>query len=72
MSKPWEQQGCPVCRGLWASGGRPPELAINLDLHLRLHRCASCETYWEQHERFAQAVDVDTAESHFPAEFAKG
>ena len=46
----WQDKGCKSCRDLWKSGQRPQELAINYDLHSRLHKCKECGTYWEQHE----------------------
>jgi hypothetical protein len=67
----WENKGCEVCRKLWESGKRPPELAVNFELHSRLHRCSTCGSYWEQLERYADTVDEEEAKEHFPEAFAK-
>jgi hypothetical protein len=65
----WQDKGCTVCRGQWESGARPPELAVSWELHSRLHRCGSCGTYWEQHERFADVIDEKEAMRLYPDAF---
>lgn len=69
MTVAWETKGCEACRRLWESGGRPPELAINFVLHSRLHRCAVCGTFWEQHERFADTIEEQEARRLYPDAF---
>lgn len=65
----WKEKGCPVCRGLWESGQRPPELAVRYDLHSRLHRCSFCGTFWEQHERYADTIEEQEARHLYPDAF---
>ena len=67
----WEEKGCNVCRKLWESGKRPPELAINYDLHSRLHKCSICGSYWEQLERYADIINESDARKIFPDAFPK-
>lgn len=69
MDKVWESKGCAACRKLWESGERPPELAVNFVLHSRLHRCAVCGTFWEQHERFADTIEEQEARILYPDAF---
>lgn len=57
----WKSKGCGICRQQWESGHHPPELAVNLALHSRLHRCAVCGTFWEQNERFADVIQESEA-----------
>lgn len=66
MMLDWSQKGCPSCRHLWESGGRPPELAINVQLHTRLYRCAVCHSYWEENERYADVVPESTVRADYP------
>jgi hypothetical protein len=68
----WNGKGCLVCRGLWESGRQPPELAVRYDLHSRLHKCSSCETLWEQHERYADTIDEAEAKQLYPQAFGSG
>jgi hypothetical protein len=65
----WQDKGCKSCRDLWKSGQRPQELAINYDLHSRLHKCKECGTYWEQHERYADIIDESEARKLYPDAF---
>jgi hypothetical protein len=65
----WKDKGCSVCRSLWESGGRQPELAINYTTHSRLHHCPSCDTYWEQNERHADTIDAFEARKLYPGAF---
>ena len=65
----WKEKGCPTCRGLWESGLRPPELAASDELHSRLHRCSSCGSLWEQHERYADTIDEQEARRLYPDAF---
>ena len=69
MSAAWKSKGCEVCRSLWESGRTPPEIAVNLDLHSRLHQCASCGTLWEQLERYADAITAAEARKLYPETF---
>ena len=69
MMAGWQDKGCKLCRELWESGQRPPELAINYDLHSRLHKCNECGTYWEQHERYADIIDENEAKKLYPDAF---
>ena len=69
MVTQWEEKGCIVCRKLWESGKTPPEVAINYDLHSRLHKCSACGTYWEQLERYADVIDESEAKKLFPDAF---
>lgn len=69
MTTAWETKGCEACRRLWESGERPPELAINFALHSRLHQCAVCGTFWEQHERFADTIEEQEARTLYPDVF---
>ena len=65
----WKDKGCEICQKLWESGQRPPELAVNYDLHARLHRCSSCGAYWEQLERYADVISEKKARLTFPKAF---
>lgn len=65
----WKEKGCEICRKLWESGQRPPELAVNYDLHARLHRCSACGVYWEQLERYADVISEKKARLTFPQAF---
>lgn len=69
MTTDWEAKGCEACRKLWESGQRPPELAVNVSLHSRLHRCAVCGTFWEQNERFADTIEEQEARGLYPDAF---
>lgn len=69
MGDNWSRKGCVVCRGLWESGGHPPELAVSDALHSRLHRCDVCGTYWEQLERYADVIQEDEAKRLYPEAF---
>jgi hypothetical protein len=68
----WKNKGCESCRSLWEAGRRPPELAVNYELHARLHRCLVCGTYWEQNERFADTIDEQEARRLYPGAFIQG
>jgi hypothetical protein len=70
MTPEWQHKGCKVCRGLWESGERPTELAVNYPLHSRLHRCDTCGTFWEQHERYADVITENEARRLYPDAFA--
>ncbi len=70
MAIKWEDKGCSLCRKLWESGKRPSELAINYDLHSRLHKCFACGAYWEQLERYANVINESDARKIFPDAFA--
>lgn len=69
MATKWEEKGCDICRKLWESGSNPPEIAVNYELHSRLHRCNECGTYWEQYERYADVVDANEARLNYPEAF---
>lgn len=69
MATAWNQKGCATCRSQWERGEQPPELAVNIRLHSRLHRCPVCGTYWEQYERNADVIDVVVAQEHYPEVF---
>lgn len=66
----WNEQGCMHCRQQWMEGSPPPELAVNLELHARLHRCIVCGAYWEQNERYANVISEVEARQSYPAAFA--
>ena len=70
MASAWESKGCQACRKLWEAGQRPPELAVNLVLHSKLHRCTACGTFWEQNERFADTIEEQDARRFYPDTFA--
>lgn len=60
----WNQQGCNVCRTAWERA--VPTTAMNLlgtsyKLHCRLYQCRSCQSYWEELERFAHEIDQNEA-----------
>lgn len=61
-----KNEGCEVCRQLWASGRRPSELAMNVTLHTRLYRCEVCESYWEENERYANVIPENTVRADYP------
>ena len=69
MSSEWCEKGCEVCRRLWESGERPPELAVNYQLHSRLHQCQVCGVFWEQQERFADVIEESEARLNYPDAF---
>jgi hypothetical protein len=71
MGTAWKEKGCEVCRALWEAGRTPPELAINLELHSRLHRCTVCGTFWEQLERYADVIKEDEARRLYPDAFTR-
>lgn len=62
----WQSKGCAVCRRQWESAVQPPVVAVNVDLHARLHRCAACGAFWEQNERYADVVDEEYARANYP------
>lgn len=72
MISEWKNKGCDVCRSLWESGMRPPEIAVSDILHSRLHRCASCGALWEQLERYADVIDEQEARKLYPEAFIDG
>lgn len=72
MATAWENKGCEVCRSLWESGKRARELAVNYDMHSRLHRCDTCGTFWEQLERYADVIQEDEAKRLYPEAFCSG
>lgn len=51
--------------GSLESGGRPPQLAISLELHTRLYRCTTCLSYWEENERYADGAEM-AVQSDYP------
>lgn len=65
----WNSKGCATCREQWEAGRPPPELAVNYELHGRLHRCRSCGAYWEQSERYADVLTEDAAKQRYPGAF---
>ncbi|MGX9568028.1 hypothetical protein [Pseudomonas viciae] len=69
MNTEWTKKGCDVCRALWESGQRPPELAVSVVLHSRLHRCSSCGAFWEQLERYADVIGEQQARELYPEVF---
>jgi len=64
--KPWESKGCPICRRMWEIGEQPHRLGISLVRQTYLHQCDVCGTYWEQHERYADAISSDEAKCFYP------
>ena len=70
MANAWTDKGCPICRAKWERGDFPPELAVNIAQHLRLHRCEVCGTYWQQAERYADTISPEEARRIFPQAFA--
>ena len=72
MANEWIHKGCEVCRGLWESGRRPPQIAVSHELHSRLHRCDTCGTFWEQHERYADVITEIEARRLYPDGFPRG
>ena len=62
----WKEKGCPVCRSQWESGSPPPQIAVNITLHISLHLCEVCGAYWEQAERYATTITVEQARAMFP------
>ena len=68
---PWRNKGFTVCRQLWESGGRPTQLALNLELHTRLYRCSVCGSYWEENERYADVVPENTVRTDYPGVIEK-
>jgi hypothetical protein len=64
MNKPggteWLSQGCPACRRFWEGDratGAVARLGSAVELHCQLYRCLDCNSYWEELERFAHAID---------------
>ena len=57
--KPWESQGCEVCRTQWESGDRPRFVAESIPDRSELHRCEVCGIWWLLIERYAAAVEPD-------------
>jgi hypothetical protein len=69
MVTEWKKKGCDVCRNLWETGKRPPELAVSDVLHSRIHRCSSCGAFWEQLERYADVISEEEARRLYPEAF---
>ena len=63
---PWLEKGCAICRQKWQSGSPPPEIAVNIALHASLHRCDVCGSFWEEAERYATTIILETAKTMFP------
>lgn len=55
--RPWEAQGCEVCRRQWETGERPRFVAENIADRSELYHCDVCGTWWLLTERYAVAVD---------------
>jgi hypothetical protein len=43
---------------------------VSHELHSRLHRCGTCGTFWEQHERYADVIPEIEARRLYPEAFA--
>jgi hypothetical protein len=66
----WFRQGCERCRqGILSGADWPAELAVNVELHAALHRCAACGAYWEINEREAHVISEEEARTSFPTTF---
>lgn len=72
LMRSWQEKGCLVCRGLWERGATPPQIAISIELHSKLHRCTQCGTLWEQHERYADVISIEEARTLYGAGIEKG
>lgn len=57
----WDNKGCATCRQKWLSGEGLTKLGISDDRHASLHYCSSCNTFWEQHERYVDTISEDEA-----------
>lgn len=62
----WNNKGCEVCRSLWAKGDTPEKLVVSQEHHTVLYQCSSCGTYWEEHERFADVIDLKELGLKYP------
>lgn len=63
--KPWDEQGCPVCRAGWESGSLTGlrHVGNSDELHARLFQCEICRAYWEERERETHEVNVEDADA---------
>lgn len=68
----WKDKGCTVCRQTWISGERPEYIVENIELHTRLYRCATCNTYWEENERYADVIPEITVRVDYSGLIEKG
>jgi hypothetical protein len=69
MVQRWSDMGCAACRRQWESGSFPPKLDTSIQRHGHLHLCEVCGTYWEQCERFAEAISDTDARRWYPKAF---
>jgi len=67
MSDPWATKGCEVCRAAWRTGTLVPEIAVSIGRHTSLHFCETCQTLWEQHERYVDTIDRSDAKKIYPS-----
>jgi len=71
QQKPWELQGCVICRRMWEIGEGLPELAANAERHARLTQCEACGAFWEEFERYAVEIPPADAQRYYPEYFQK-
>jgi hypothetical protein len=63
LVRPWNEQGCPVCRAEWSSSSRLAlkHLGTSNELHARLYLCEACGAHWEELERYVRQVSAAEA-----------
>lgn len=65
LPKPWEEQGCAVCRAGWETGSRTGlrHVGASEELNTRLYQCEICRAYWKELERLAHEVALEEADA---------
>jgi hypothetical protein len=58
-----KEDGCIECRNCWVMGKskRPHELSTDYENKTTLYQCPVCGTYWEEGERTAQTISLESA-----------
>lgn len=59
-------QGCKACRDSWAGfGGYDlPLIDENIEEHTRLKQCKACGTFWQEDERYPNALTAEEAKAY--------
>ena len=65
----FNKNGCTECKKIVYSGGNLPLIAENFKLHITLHQCPTCKTYWVYTEKYAKIIQLDDLKDDFPTEY---